>query len=69
INSVLKVDFDLYTTSKPKPVVGPDDLLLLLVQHWVRDESVFPTQDGRHDLAMIVLFNAYTGGLLAEFVH
>ena len=31
INTVLKVDFDLDTTSKPKPVVGPDDLLLLLV--------------------------------------
>jgi hypothetical protein len=33
INSELKVDFNLDTTSKPKPVAGPDDLLLLLVQH------------------------------------
>jgi len=69
INTVLKVDFDLDTTSKPKPVVGPDDLLLLLVQHWARDESVFPTEDDRHDLATIMLFNAYTGGRPAEFVH
>jgi hypothetical protein len=69
INTVLKVDFDLDTTSKPKPVVGPDDLLLLLVQHWARDESVFPTEDDRHNLATIMLFNAYTGGRPAEFVH
>ena len=69
INTVLKVDFDLDNTPKPKPVVGPDDLLLLLVQHWARDESVFPTEDDRHDLATIMLFNAYTGGRPAEFVH
>jgi hypothetical protein len=31
INTVLKDDFNLNITSKPKPVVGPDDLLLLLV--------------------------------------
>ena len=50
-------------------MAGPDDLLLLLVQHWARDESVFPTEDDRHDLATIVLFLAYTGGRPAEFVH
>jgi len=44
INTVLKVDFDLDGISKPKPVVGPDDLLLLLSHHWARDESVFPTE-------------------------
>jgi hypothetical protein len=69
ISTVLKVHFDLDATSKPKPVVGPDDLLLLLVQHWARDESVFPTEDDRYDLATIMLFNAYTGGRPAEFVH
>jgi hypothetical protein len=31
VNTVLKVEFNLNTTSKPKPVVRPDDLLLLLV--------------------------------------
>ncbi|PQE19444.1 hypothetical protein CJF30_00009883 [Rutstroemia sp. NJR-2017a BBW] len=69
INTVWKVDFDLDSTSRPKPVVGPDDLLLLLVQHWARDESVFPTEDDRLDLATIMLFNAYTGGRPAEFGH
>jgi hypothetical protein len=50
-------------------VAGPDDLLLLLVQHWARDESVFPTEDDRHDVATIMLFLSYTGGRPAEFVH
>lgn len=31
INTILKVDFDLNTTLKLKPVVRLDDLLLLLV--------------------------------------
>jgi len=69
IDGTLKVDFELDTTSKPKPVAGPDDLLLMLVQHWARDESVFPTEDDRHDVATIMLFQAYTGGRPAEFVH
>jgi hypothetical protein len=65
----LKVKFGLDTSSKLKPVAGPDDLLLLLVQHWARDESVFPTEDDRHDVATIMLFQSYTGGRPAEFVH
>jgi hypothetical protein len=69
IDGILKVRFELNTTSKPKPVAGPDDLLLMLVQHWARDESVFPTEDDRHDVATIMLFQAYTGGRPAEFVH
>jgi hypothetical protein len=69
IDGTLKVDFELDTTSKPKPVAGPDDLLLMLVQHWARDESVFPTEDDRHDVATVMLFQAYTGGRPAEFVH
>jgi hypothetical protein len=40
-----------------------------LVQHWARDESVFPTEDDRHDVATIMLFQSYTGGRPAEFVH
>jgi hypothetical protein len=31
INGILKVKFKLNTTFKPKPVAGPDDLLLILV--------------------------------------
>jgi hypothetical protein len=50
-------------------VAGPDDLLLLLVQHWARDKSVFPTEDDRYDVATIMLFQSYTGGRPAEFVH
>jgi hypothetical protein len=69
INGTLKVKFDLDTTSKPKPVAGPDDLLLLLTQLWARDKSVFPTEDDRHDVATVMLFQAYTGGRPAEFVH
>jgi hypothetical protein len=69
INGTLKDKFGLDATSKPKPVAGPDDLLLLLAQHWARDESVFPTEDDRHDVATILLFQSYTGGRLVEFVH
>jgi hypothetical protein len=50
-------------------VAGPDDLLQLLTQHWARDESVFPTEDDQHDVATVMLFQAYTGGRPAEFVH
>ena len=69
IDGTLKLEFELDTTSKPKPVAGPDDLLLMLVQHWARDESVYPTEDDRHDVATMMLFQAYTGGRPAEFVH
>jgi hypothetical protein len=69
INGILKVDFDLDTTSKPKPMARPDDLLLILVQHWACDKSVFLIKDDRHDVATIILFQAYIGGQLAGFVH
>ncbi|KAM3080999.1 hypothetical protein ACMFMG_004958 [Clarireedia jacksonii] len=69
INGTLKARFGLDTVSKQKPVAGPDDLLLLLAQHWARDESVFPTEDDRHDVATIMLFQSYTGGRPAEFFH
>ncbi|KAH6699722.1 hypothetical protein BKA61DRAFT_419534, partial [Leptodontidium sp. MPI-SDFR-AT-0119] len=69
INGTLKVRFELGTTSKSKPVAGLDDLLLLLVEHWARDEHVFPTEDDRHYVATILLFQSYTGCRPAEFVH
>ena len=50
-------------------MAGPDDLLLLLVQHWAWDDHVFPTEDDRHDVATLLLFQSYTGGRPAEFVH
>jgi hypothetical protein len=55
--------------SKPKPVAGPDNLLLLLVQHWACDESVFSTEDDCYDMAIIILFQSYTDSRPAEFVH
>jgi hypothetical protein len=69
INGKLKFDFELGMTSKSKPVAGPDDLLFLLVRHWARDKHVFPTEDDQHDVATILLFQSYTGGRPAEFVH
>lgn len=53
---------------KPKPVAGPDTLLLVLTQHWARDRSVFRTEYDRLDYATVQLFLAYTGGRPAEFV-
>ena len=50
-------------------MTGPDDLLLLLVQHWARDKSIFPTEDDRLDLPTIMLFQSYTGCRPAELVH
>ncbi|KAM0148085.1 hypothetical protein ACHAPG_010201 [Botrytis cinerea] len=50
INGTLEDNFRLDVTAKAKPVAGPDDLLLLLVQHWARDKSIFPTEDDRHDI-------------------
>jgi hypothetical protein len=43
INGELKDKFELDTKSKPKPVTGSDDLLLLLTQHWARDVLLFPS--------------------------
>ncbi|KAH8586626.1 hypothetical protein B0O99DRAFT_602324 [Bisporella sp. PMI_857] len=69
INGTLKVKFELDTTFKSKPVAKLDDLLFLLVQHWARNEHVFPTKDDRYDVATILLFQFYTGGRPAEFVY
>ncbi|CCD51206.1 hypothetical protein BofuT4_uP085680.1 [Botrytis cinerea T4] len=69
INGTLEDNFRLDITAKAKPATGPDDLLLLFVQHWARDKSVFPTEDDRHDIITIMLFQSYTGGRPAEFVH
>lgn len=53
---------------KVKPVLGVDDLLLGLTQHWARDRSVFPTEDDRLDFATIMLIQAYTACRPAELV-
>ncbi|ATZ48870.1 hypothetical protein BCIN_04g00880 [Botrytis cinerea B05.10] len=69
INGTLEDNFGLDITAKAKPATGPDDLLLLFVQHWARDKSILPTKDDRHDIVTIMLFQSYTGGRPAEFVH
>ncbi|TVY17612.1 hypothetical protein LARI1_G005247, partial [Lachnellula arida] len=69
INGELKVDYDLDEMPKPKPLAGVNTLLLLLIQHWARDESAFRTEDNRLDFPLITLFLAYTGGRPAEFVY
>ncbi|KAF4633187.1 hypothetical protein G7Y89_g4931 [Cudoniella acicularis] len=69
INTELKSDYDLDPTAKPKPVAEPNDLLLLLTQHWARDKSVFHTENNRHDMATVMLFQAYTSSRPAKIVH
>ena len=69
VNDTLKDKFNLNTTFKPKPVTGPDDLLLLLIQHWAQNAHVFPTENNQHDLAMLLLFQFYTGSWPAKFIH
>jgi hypothetical protein len=60
--------FDLDDQPGSKPVASSDDLLKVLIHHWAVDESVFPTEDDRLDLATIILFQAYTGCRPAELV-
>jgi hypothetical protein len=53
---------------KSKPVLGVDDLLLLLTCHWARDKFTFPTERQRVQFALILLLAAYTGCRPAELV-
>ncbi|KID94454.1 FluG domain-containing protein, partial [Metarhizium majus ARSEF 297] len=63
IHGRLKSQFNLDDQPGFKPVMGVDDLLLGLTQHWCRDRSVFPTEDDRLDPATIMLFQSYTAYL------
>jgi hypothetical protein len=53
---------------KSKPVLGVDDLLLLLNCHWARDKSVYPTERHRVQFALILLLLFGTGCRPAELV-
>lgn len=53
---------------KSKPVLGVDDLLLLLTSHWARGKFTFPTERQRVQFALILLLAAYTGCRPAELV-
>ncbi|KAH7364055.1 hypothetical protein BKA65DRAFT_603155 [Rhexocercosporidium sp. MPI-PUGE-AT-0058] len=61
-------DYDLDITVKEKPVLGVDDLLLLLNHHWARDTSTFPTERHRVQFALILLLLFATGCRPAELV-
>jgi hypothetical protein len=61
-------DFELDITVKEKPVLGVDDLLLLLNYHWARDTSTFPTERHRVQFALILLLLFATGCRPAELV-
>ncbi|KFY65136.1 hypothetical protein V496_02779 [Pseudogymnoascus sp. VKM F-4515 (FW-2607)] len=69
INGALRKAYDLDGMPKPKPLAGPDTLLLILTQHWARDKSIFRTEEDRLDFATILLFLGYSGGRPAEFVQ
>jgi len=64
----LTTDFKLDITVKEKPVLGVDDLLLLLNYHWARDTSTFPTERHRVQFALILLLLFATGCRPAELV-
>lgn len=65
---VLENDFGLDPSPKEKPVLGSDDVLLLLTHLWARDTCTFPTEDQRHALATILLLSIFTGARPAELV-
>jgi hypothetical protein len=60
--------FGLDNTVKSKPVLGVDDLLLLLNHHWARDTSTFSTERHRVQFALILLLLFGTGCRPAELV-
>jgi hypothetical protein len=64
----LTKDFELDITVREKPVLGVDDLLLLLNYHWARDTSTFPTERHRVQFALILLLLFATGCRPAELV-
>ena len=61
-------DFGLDPSPKDKPVLGSDDVLLLLTHLWARDTCTFPTEDQRHGLATILLLSIFSGARPAELV-
>jgi len=64
----LEEEFKLDPMPKDKPVLGSDDLLLLLTYLWARDTCVFLTEDQRYALTTFLLLSIFTGARLAELV-
>ena len=54
---------------KSKPVLGADDILILLTHLWARDTYIFPTEDQRVMFATIMLLSIYTGCRPAELTN
>jgi hypothetical protein len=54
------VKYKLDTTTGAKPVMNLDDVYLVLHHNWVLDKSVFPHERQRLQLALLILFSAYT---------
>jgi len=60
--------FGLDNRVRSKPVLGVDDLLLLLHHHWVRDTSTFPTERHRVQYPLLLLLLSGTGCRPTELV-
>ena len=69
VNDTLKNKFNLNITFKLKLMTELDNLLLLLIQHWVWDAHVFPTKNDWYNFIMLLLFQFYMGSQPAEFIH
>ena len=54
-------EYGLRTTPKKKPVIGLDDLYLLLYTHWVLDDSTFKDERQRVQIATGLLTAAFFG--------
>jgi hypothetical protein len=50
-------------------VAGSDDLFFILIQYWVRDESIFLIEDNRHNIVIIILFQTYINNQLIKFIY
>ena len=59
--NVLIDEYRLRTTPKKKPVIGLDDLYLLLYTHWVLDDSTFKDERQRVQVATGLLTAAFLG--------
>jgi hypothetical protein len=68
LNGPLRQRYRLDPSVKSKPVVGVDDLLLMLTHHWAYDISTFPVERHRIQFGLILLMLSYTGCRPAELV-
>jgi hypothetical protein len=68
LDTLLAEEFSLRREKTAKPVLGADDLILLLTYYWAWDTSIFQTEDQRLSLAAIMLLLIYTGCRPAELV-